>query len=74
VSVLDGVARPLVSERRCVGCGTCEWVCPVEPLGAIRVNSGGDRRHWGRAKQRAHRESPTGASQEGDGASPYPGQ
>jgi len=51
----DGALRPVVDEQICVGCGMCEWVCPVEPLGAIRVNSGGDRRHLGREKQKRAR-------------------
>lgn len=54
--VLDGVRKPVVKERICVGCGMCEWVCPVEPLGAIRVCSAGDRRHLSREAQRRLRE------------------
>ncbi len=64
-----GIGRPVVDEGICVGCGTCEWVCPVEPLGAIRVSSGGDRRHLTRDAQRALRQEP---EQEVEGASPYP--
>ena len=29
--------RPVVSEHRCIGCGACENVCPVNPTSAIRV-------------------------------------
>ena len=65
----DGVPRPVVDERVCVGCGMCEWVCPVEPLGAIRVNSSGDRRHLSREEQRS-RQPP---EQDAGHGSPYPG-
>ena len=41
---LDGALRPVVDEKKCVGCGICEHVCPVEPS-AITVKSGG--RRWG---------------------------
>jgi MauM/NapG family ferredoxin protein len=59
-----GRPRPVVDERICVGCGICEWVCPVEPLGAIRVNSSGDKRHLRRAEQKLIREA-SGQEQEG---------
>jgi Fe-S-cluster-containing hydrogenase component 2 len=65
----DGVLRPYVDENKCVGCGMCEYVCPVEPLGAIRVSSAGDRRHLTRHQQRELREQ---AEQEKTAASPYP--
>jgi ferredoxin-type protein NapF len=80
-----GVKRPVVNERICVGCGICEYVCPVEPLGAIRVNSSGDRRHLGREEQkllrkRAGQEQAPAERTEGAGGegpaqrgSPYPG-
>jgi len=66
----SGVPRPVVDDWICVGCGMCEHVCPVEPDGAIRVYSTGDRRHWTRDEQRELREQ---AEQESTGASPYPG-
>ena len=31
------LARPVVDPELCVGCGTCEHVCPVGSLPAIRV-------------------------------------
>jgi len=68
--VVEGVERPVVDDRICVGCGLCEWVCPVEPLGAIRVYSTGDKRHWTRDERRELREQ---AEQESTGVSPYPG-
>lgn len=30
-------AVPSVVEERCIGCGACEYVCPVRPLSAIHV-------------------------------------
>jgi len=73
--VVDGTEMPVVNEQICVGCGMCEWVCPVEPLGAIRVFSAGDRRHLTRQAQRQLRER---ADEETEGdlsgqESPYPG-
>jgi len=29
--------RPLVVKGRCIGCGLCEYKCPVEGHAAIRV-------------------------------------
>lgn len=66
-----GVLQPVVNEHVCVGCGMCEYVCPVEPLGAIRVGAAGDRRHLGRRRQRELREQ---VKQEHASDSPYPYQ
>ena len=30
-------AVPAVNEERCIGCGACEYLCPVRPLSAIHV-------------------------------------
>jgi ferredoxin-type protein NapF len=67
---VEGVPRPVVVERVCVGCGLCEWVCPVEPLGAVWVSSLGDKRHLSREEQRQLRDE---AEQDGVEESPYPG-
>jgi ferredoxin-type protein NapG len=40
---MDDNLRPVVDERKCVGCGICENVCPVDPA-AIVVRAGGDNR------------------------------
>ena len=32
----DGTAHPVVDERRCIGCGDCQRLCPAKP-GAFRV-------------------------------------
>ncbi len=65
--VLDGLPRPVVDDRVCVGCGQCEYVCPVEPRAAIRVSSSGDKRHLSREEQRARREAaPLRPDQQGD--------
>lgn len=29
---------PVVNESKCIGCGACEYYCPVRPLSAIYVN------------------------------------
>ena len=34
-------AFPIVLVERCIGCGACEYVCPVEGEAAIRVNAPG---------------------------------
>ncbi len=33
----DGVRVPVVNPERCIGCGACEYVCPVRPFSAIYV-------------------------------------
>ena len=33
----EGPKVPFVNEERCLGCGACEYVCPVRPLSAIHV-------------------------------------
>jgi ferredoxin len=51
VSVLDDndvrrvIKRPYVVETSCVGCGHCEFVCPVEGAAAIRVAARFETRH-----------------------------
>ena len=30
--------RPTVAEEVCIGCGKCEYLCPVRPISAITVN------------------------------------
>ena len=30
--------RPVVAEEICIGCGKCEYLCPVRPISAITVN------------------------------------
>ena len=32
---------PAVNESQCIGCGACEYVCPVRPLSAIHVEGHG---------------------------------
>ncbi len=50
---VEGVRRPFVEEHKCVGCGICENVCPIQPQAAIRVFSFGDKRHMTREAQKA---------------------
>ena len=33
----DSLKIPAVLEEKCIGCGACEYVCPVRPVSAIRV-------------------------------------
>jgi polyferredoxin/formate hydrogenlyase subunit 6/NADH:ubiquinone oxidoreductase subunit I len=49
---IDGVRKPFVDEKKCVGCGICESACPIQPQAAIRVFSFGDKRHMSREEQR----------------------
>ena len=34
---IDGTRRPVVTEEQCIGCGKCEYLCPVRPVSAITV-------------------------------------
>ena len=34
---------PVVNESKCIGCGACEYYCPVRPISAIYVN--GNEKH-----------------------------
>jgi len=36
--VKDGLEYPYLVKERCIGCGLCEKVCPVQGLAAIRVS------------------------------------
>lgn len=38
VSTDGGPRIPVVIEERCIGCGACEYVCPVAPESAIQVH------------------------------------
>lgn len=51
--VVDGVKRPFINEHKCVGCGICENVCPIQPVAAVRAFSFGDQRHKTREQQKA---------------------
>ena len=31
------MTRPVVNTERCIGCGTCEYQCPLEGTAAIRI-------------------------------------
>ena len=37
---MDSELRPVVNEKKCVGCGICEHVCPADPV-AVTVIPGG---------------------------------
>jgi Pyruvate/2-oxoacid:ferredoxin oxidoreductase delta subunit len=39
------VQRPKVLVDQCIGCGICEYKCPVEGEAAIRVFVPGDLKH-----------------------------
>lgn len=36
-SIPDSVKIPAVNPERCIGCGSCEYVCPARPFSAIYV-------------------------------------
>ena len=36
---------PAINEAQCIGCGACEYVCPVRPLSAIHVEGHEVHRH-----------------------------
>jgi polyferredoxin len=38
------VLRPYLRPERCIGCGTCEYVCPVVGQAAVRVSNVGESR------------------------------
>jgi ferredoxin len=38
------VKQPLLDPARCVGCGACEYACPVQDQPAIYVTSIGESR------------------------------
>lgn len=40
--IMDNELRPVVNDKKCVGCGICENVCPVEDA-AVTVRPGGQR-------------------------------
>jgi polyferredoxin len=53
-TVQIGKGLPHVDPARCVGCGICEYNCPVGgPNAAIRVTCEGDKRHLSRKEQKA---------------------
>lgn len=57
---VEGARRPFVEEHKCVGCGICENVCPIQPMAAIRAFSFGDKRHMTREEQKAYFERAPG--------------
>jgi ferredoxin-type protein NapG len=40
--VMNNELRPVIDEKKCIGCGICENVCPVEQA-AIMVRAKGDK-------------------------------
>lgn len=64
--IVEGIRRPFVEEHKCVGCGICENVCPIQPTAAIRAFSFGDKRHMTREAQKAFFEqAPNGGEPQG---------
>ena len=41
---LQAVKQPLIDPHRCVGCGACEYACPVQDRPAVYVTSVGESR------------------------------
>jgi len=41
---LQPVKQPFVDPHRCVGCGACEYACPVQDRPAVYVTSVGESR------------------------------
>ena len=41
---IDNQRKPFVDLDKCVGCGTCENKCPVQPVAAIRIFNQGELR------------------------------
>lgn len=39
--IMDAELRPVVDEKKCVGCGICENVCPTEPAAVTVRPKGG---------------------------------
>jgi len=69
---IEGLGRPVIDERICVGCGLCESACPVQPERAIHVYASGDKRHLSRKEQKAIRDQVGERPESGEGL-PYPG-
>ncbi len=45
VEFLVRLLQPIVNPQRCIGCGICEYHCPVAGLKAIRVSAENESRH-----------------------------
>lgn len=41
----DGLTKPQTDPEICVGCGGCEFICPVRPFRAIYVDGNTEHRH-----------------------------